>query len=226
MECLRVLSAQGSAHALWAGGIVPTQSSSMEAFRGQIRGITSHIFILSEILCFIITSVHFLRSYSFAVMWWEKKSAFTVFSCVFPLLYMLVWLWWFSGLAQQCEHHKTSSANTGVRRTIGWVTAGVSCSHTNFSLSESLQTPATSTTGGSLLGTQRDDTPALCVICTLLSARLKQLLHLAQTCVSHSNGVQPLNWVLHVWVCTGVSDVYGAQRTTYIKISNLQKNVQ
>lgn len=189
MECLRVLSAEGSAHALWAGGIVPTQSSSREAFRGQIRGITSHIFILSEILCFIMTSVYFLRSYSFGVLWWWKKKICLCSISLWTLLYVFV---------SMCGVHiavlnlktitatQTSSGSTGVR-TIGWVTAGVLCSHTNFSLSKSLQTPATSTTGGSLLGTQRDDTPALCVICALLSARLKQLLHLAQTRVSHSN---------------------------------------
>lgn len=33
--------------------------------------------------------------------------------------------------------------------------------------------------GGSLRGTQRDDTPALCVVYTLLAVRLKQPLNLA-----------------------------------------------
>lgn len=84
---------------------------------------------------------------------------------------MFARLWLFAGLPQEEERHAWKQASRGytsVRRTIGWVTAGISCSHTNFSLSKSLQTLAASTAGGSPLDIQRADAPALCVIRTLL----------------------------------------------------------
>ncbi len=127
-----------------------------------------------------------------------------------------LWLWCFAALPQQHKHctwKQTGSGYTSVRGTIGWVTAGISYSHTNFSLSESVQTPATSTTGGSLWGTQTDDTPALCVVYTLLAVRLKQPLSLAY--VWHSNGVQTWEWV---HINTGTPGEYEAHLHLTIKV--------